>query len=261
MTFDPSNLTVSTPNKPRILLYGSPGTGKTTFATQFPEPLFLDLERGIPPHAPKVTTYTPDGVTDKPNHDPRNIKYFQVIDFLNWVIGSDHTYETFVIDSLDRLEEIITDQALAENGWKYVNEPGFGKGQDAVFRGFREVFNLLEKINQRGMTTIMIAHAGSVKIEHPVYPPYDKLSLLVMKKVAAWFIENSDVIGYCNMKTFVSSEKLDRNTTRNKAMSSGERILTTGPSATLETKNRRYDKLPAEIPLSYKSFIQYTDKQ
>jgi hypothetical protein len=203
-------------------------------------------------------TYTPSGTTDNSNHDIRHVKYFQIIDFLTWVASGEHTYETFVIDSLDRLEDIITEQALAENGWKYVNEPGFGKGQDAVFRGYRDVFNLLEKINQRGLTTIMIAHAGTIKIEHPIFPPYDKIGLLIMKKASAWFIENSDIIGYCNMKTFVTAEKIDRNTTKNKAMSSGERILTTGPSATLETKNRRYEKLPADIPLNYKTYQQYT---
>jgi hypothetical protein len=259
MTFDPSALVESTLNPPRILLYGFPGTGKTTFASQFNTPLFLDLERGIPPHVHNtVITYTPTGISDKQNQDARNVKYFQVIEFLTWVSTADHGYETFVIDSLDRLEEIITDQVLVENGWKYVNEPGFGKGQDAVFRSYREVMALIDKINQRGMTTIMIAHAGTIKIEHPVYPSYDKISLLLMKKACAWFIENSDIIGYCNLKTFISTEKIDRNTTKNKAMSSGERILTTGPSATLETKNRRYEKLPSDIPLNYKTYQQYT---
>jgi hypothetical protein len=163
-----------------------------------------------------------------------------------------------VIDSLDRLEELITDHILIENGWRYINEPGFGKGQDAVFSLFRELLDIIDRINEKGITTIMIAHAGSVKVEHPVYPPYDKMGLLLMKKVSQWFIENSDVIGYCSMKTYVSPEKIDKTTTRNKAMSSGERIFTTGPSATLETKNRRYEKLPPEIPLSYKTFVQHT---
>jgi hypothetical protein len=218
----------------------------------------LDLERGIPPHAGKVTTFVPDGKSDSPTHDPRHVKFNKIYEFIQWVSTSDHKFDTFVIDSLDRLEEIITDQILAENGWKYINEPGFGKGQDALFRRFREILDLIDKINERGMTTIMIAHAGTVKIEHPVYPPYDKIGLLLSKKVSQWFIENSDVIGYCSMKTYVSPEKVDRVTSRNKAMSSGERLLTTGPSATLETKNRRYEKLPPEIPLSYKSFIQHT---
>jgi GTPase SAR1 family protein len=257
MTFDISSLKQSSSGSPRILLYGSPGAGKTTFASQFPSPIFLDLERGIPPHAENVTVYEPDGKTDKPNHDPRHVKYKQVYEFLQWVSDGDHEFKTLVIDSLDRLEELVTDHILVENGWKFINEPGFGKGQDAVFRRFRDLLDIIDNINEKGITTIMIAHAGSVKVEHPVYPPYDKIGLLLMKKVGQWFIENSDLIGYCSMKTYVTTEKLDRLSTRNKALSTGERILTTGPSAILETKNRRYEKLPDEIPLSYKTFLQY----
>ena len=38
-------IAVSVPEAPRITIYGKPGIGKTTLASQFPEPLFLLTEK------------------------------------------------------------------------------------------------------------------------------------------------------------------------------------------------------------------------
>jgi hypothetical protein len=257
-TFDPEEIRESIQFPPRILIYGFPGTGKTTFASCFPDPIFLDLERGIMPRDDKkIMTYVPNGISSIAKANTHHVMYTQVVSFLSYLAVADHNYKTLVIDSLDRLEEIITDDTLDTNGWRYVNEPGFGKGQDAVFRSYKIILELIDKINQRGMAIIAIAHAGTVKIEHPVLPSYDKIGLQINKKAAAWFIENSDIIGYCDIKVYVSAEKSGGIIAKNKAVSAGERVLLTGPQPTLETKNRMFAKLPEEIPLSYAEFIQY----
>ncbi|NVM42809.1 AAA family ATPase, partial [Ochrobactrum intermedium] len=49
MAISLSNLKkVKADKPPRILVYGPPGIGKTTLASEFPNPVFLQVEEGTP---------------------------------------------------------------------------------------------------------------------------------------------------------------------------------------------------------------------
>ncbi len=88
-----------TAKPPRILVHGTEGVGKSTFASQSPKPIFIQCEDGLDEidceKFPLATTYD------------------DVIAALTELRTGQHDYETGVIDSADWLERLIWDKLCA----------------------------------------------------------------------------------------------------------------------------------------------------
>ena len=80
---------------PRVLVHGQEGVGKTTLASKFPEPVFLQTEDGTPAGL-KLTSF---GLLSS---------YRDVRDALT-ALGGEHDFGTVVLDSLDALESPLPD--------------------------------------------------------------------------------------------------------------------------------------------------------
>jgi len=87
-------ITTGKQEKPRrTMLYGVHGVGKSTWAAQAPDCLFLNLE---------------DGLNDIDCSRSGLITQFdQVMDSLRWLAENPHDYKHLAIDSVDWLEAII----------------------------------------------------------------------------------------------------------------------------------------------------------
>jgi hypothetical protein len=81
---------------PRILVYGTEGIGKTTFASQTPSPIFIQTEDGM------------DHVAS--DRFPLAQTYDDVYASLRDIHHEPHDYGTLVVDSLDWLERLIFDR-------------------------------------------------------------------------------------------------------------------------------------------------------
>ena len=79
---------------PIVVLHGLPGVGKTTLAADFPAPVFLQVEDGIPVGI-ELATF---GLLEN---------YSAIIDALRYLGTETHDYRTLVLDSLDKLEPLI----------------------------------------------------------------------------------------------------------------------------------------------------------
>ena len=76
--FDLQSIERSSQLPPRVVLYGVPGIGKTTFAAQMPAPIFLPVEDGL--GQLEVDTFT------------RPSSYTDVIEAISTLIQQDHSY-------------------------------------------------------------------------------------------------------------------------------------------------------------------------
>lgn len=116
-------------HKVKALVYGKPGTGKTTFASTAPKALFLSAEGGLLSIAAK----NPDYVEIK---SLANLK-----EALLYLKTQKHDYQTVVIDSITEINEIIKTEIANRNGHA-VQKHEWSEVQDKIkqiARGFRDL--------------------------------------------------------------------------------------------------------------------------
>ena len=100
---------------PIALIYGAEGRGKTTLASKFPNPVAMLLERGLPRGVQL------DAIDDITSYD-------NVIESLRDLIRDPMGYRTLIVDTVDSLEPLLIAAVCANNGWKNIESPSYGKG-------------------------------------------------------------------------------------------------------------------------------------
>ena len=147
---------------PRIMIYGSEGVGKSTFAASAPKPIFIQTEDGL-------------GEIDCAKF-PLVGSFDEMMAQLAAIRDEEHEYQTLVIDSLDWLERIIWDRVCADYGVKCIEKAdgGYGKGYTHALTYWRQVVKILNEIrSKRSMAIILVAHAKVERFEDPEHPAYD----------------------------------------------------------------------------------------
>lgn len=229
--------------KPRTVIYGGSGLGKTTFGIHAPNPVFVVLEDGLArlsvPHFPQAKTFD------------------DVMTALATLYTSDHPHETLVVDSLDWLEPLIWQAACILHGKASIEDFGFGKGYVEALSFWRQFLDGVTALrNDRNMHIVLLAHSQIVRIEDPLSPAYDSHTLKLHKRAAALVEEFADIIGFACLKTMTKADAAptfaDKNNKRTVAITTGERQLHLSPSPAFTAKNRY--NLPAILPLEWAAF-------
>ena len=225
---------------PRIMIYGSEGVGKSTFAALAPNPVFVQTE---------------DGLSEIDcSKFPLAKSFDDVVLQLQAVRDEQHDYGTVVIDSLDWLERLVWDRVCADYGVKSIEKAdgGYGKGYVHALTYWRQIVSLLNDIRARkGMAVILIAHAAVERFEDPEHAAYDRYTPRLHKKACSLVCEWVDAVLFASRRLRVDS-------TTGKAApvgaDGGERILRTNGSPACIAKNRF--GLPTELPLSWSAFVE-----
>ncbi len=237
-----NRITKNAPKPPRIIIYGESGLGKTTWATQSPNPIVIQTEDGLGELS--VDCF------------PLAESYIDVMTALSELSSESHNYKTVVIDSLDWLEPLIWQQVCKDNGKQSIEQIGYGKGYNEALVYWSYFFDELNKCRDLGMTIIMTAHSQITRIEDPEHAPFDMHDLKLHKKAAALCREFADVIGYASLKKIIKTEEgKGFNADRTRAISTGERIINLDPSPAYAAKNRY--NLPSKLPLVWDDFAAH----
>lgn len=217
----------------RLVAYGSEGIGKSTFASKFPEPLFIDVEGG---------TKQLD-VSRFPNPET----WTDILEEIDAVIEEPDVCRTLVIDTIDRAEAMLINRLLKEGGVDSIEKygGGYGKGYTAVQERFQKDFlNRLDRVIAKGVNVVLLAHAQMRKLESPDEPPYDRWELKVSKKVAPIVKEWADILLFMNYDVMVVEEN-----GRNKAKGKAKRKMHANHRPTYDAKNRY--GLPDDMDLDF----------
>ena len=222
---------------PRIVVYGKPGIGKSTFAAGAAAPLFIDLEGSVDyMDVPKVRATTMQEVN-------------QVVDAL---LHEHHEYKTLVIDSLDWLEELIHEDICKRLGIKQVNDSkhsdtSYNKGYVIAANDFIDLRMKLDALrDQKNMAIVLTAHTLVKNNNDPVDGDFSEHTIKVHHKFSAACTEWADAVLLLKRTQIESknspSGKID-----------GERVLIADGRLGTVTKNRLY--LPDQFPATWDNFI------
>ena len=230
----------------RILLVGTEGVGKTTFAADAPNPIFLCAEDGIPPVLGEVARFPePRGLSD-------------VLEAVRTLAKEEHDFGAFVIDTLDWLEPLIWRELCTRNGWldsqgtPDIEKPGYGKGYVAATEEWRKLLAGLDVLRRRkGMEIILLAHATIKTFSNPAGGDFSRYECKLHKGAAALVKEWADVNLFAIHEEF--AQEVNGRTTR-KGVSTGRRVIHTERTAAWDAKNRY--ALPPELPLNYADYAE-----
>ena len=217
---------------PRILIYGTPKVGKSTFGSLAPNPIFIQCEDGL-------------AAIDSDSY-PLATSFKQVLGYLGELATEAHDYKTLVVDSTDWLERLIHTQIAQENNVKQIDQIGYGKGYAMAIDLWRQYLDCLNYLrDERDMMIIQIAHAQIKKFENPETDSYDRYQIKMHDKASALLMEYSDIILFANHTVAVKKEQ-EGFSKRTRAVGSGDRYLFTDERPAFVAGNRY--GLPEEIP-------------
>lgn len=229
----------------KVLIYGPEGIGKSTFASQFPEPLFIDTEGS--------TIRMDVARMEKPT------SWQMLMQQVAYVRDNPDVCKTLVIDTADWAEQLCSNYVISQKqGMKSIEDYGYGKGYVILAEEFARLLHRLDDVRSKGIHIVLTAHAQMRKFEQPdELGAYDRWELKLQKKTAPLIKEWADTVLFANYKTMVVNvDNQGAQKGKNKARG-GKRVLYTSHHPCWDAKNR-FD-LPGEVDMSYDSIRHVVD--
>ena len=215
----------------KLVVYAPEGFGKSTLASQFPAPVFLDIEGGTAQL--EVARIGRESLPDL-------VAFEKAID----EIIASRLYKTFVIDTADWLESmavdaIISDSKGSDKEISSVEDFGYGKGYVILKEKFTIILSWFDRAITAGMNVVLLAHSVVKKFEPPDGAgAYDRYELKLSKHVAPLVKEWADAVLFGNWKTQIKEKEKNKPGQQFKGVGGKSRLLFTTRCSTHDAKNR-----------------------
>lgn len=135
------------PGKPKFMISGKSGVGKTMFALQFDKPYFIDTEGGATREQYMKKLVDNGGAYFGKEQGSQDFRI--VIEQIKELATTKHPYKTLVIDSFSKLYNVESSIAEEKVGSDY------GRDKKEANKPTRQLMRWLDKLD---MTAILIAH-------------------------------------------------------------------------------------------------------
>jgi hypothetical protein len=217
----------------KIVIYGPEGIGKSTFASKFPDPLFIDTEGGTS------------------NLDVRRIKcsksWNELLLIVKEIIKNPTICKTLVLDTADWSETMCINAVTEKYRKNNIEDFGYGKGYTYLLDEYTRLLSLFDELIEVGINVVITAHAKPRKFELPEEQgAFDRYEMKLTRQVAPVIKEWCDALFFVNYKIYVVTT--ENNT---KKAQGGKRVLYTTHNPTYDAKNR-FD-LPEELELKFEA--------
>lgn len=204
----------------RTVIYGPEGIGKSTLASQFPDVVFVDFEHGT---------------------DSMDVARFDTPESFDGVltllssIAQEDVCKTVVLDTADKLEQLISRHVCLKYETRSIEDAGYGKGYTYLAEAWIELMKVCDNIIDSGKNIVFVAHAQMRKFEQPdEMGAYDRWELKLSKKTSPLLKEWSDMLLFCNYKTNVVTDEK----TKSKKAVGGKRVMYSTHNPCWDAKNR-----------------------
>lgn len=226
----------------KIVVYGPEGIGKSTFASLFPNPLFIDTESSTK-RLDVARTPTPTS-------------WAMLINLCQQFKTDPMGFQTLIIDTADWAERLCLEQICANAKVGGIEDFGYGKGYVYLTEEFGRLLNLLSDIVDNGINVVLNAHAIMRKFEQPdEIGAYDRWELKLQKKTAPLVKEWADMLLFINYETHVINiDNQGAQKGKNKAQG-GRRVMYTAHHSCWDAKNRV--GLPEKTDFDYSVIAPY----
>lgn len=210
----------------KVVVYGPEGIGKSTFASRFPDPVFIDTEG---------STSSMDVA-----RLPRPTSWNMLLEEVDYIKGHPDVCRTLVIDTIDWAEQLCVDHICSIHNKKGIEDFGYGNGYVYTKEEFGRFLNRLSDVIEAGVNVVLTAHAQLRKFEQPdELGAYDRWELKLGKKTQSQTSplvkEWADMLLFCNYKTY--SVATDKDGRKHKAQG-GKRVMYTSHHPCWDAKNR-----------------------
>lgn len=244
-----ARVATSSPTLPdRVVLYGPPGWGKTSFAARLPQPVFL-----MSPGEDRLPQLIAEGLVGPTAHFPDVAQSWADVETAaRELLTQPHDYQTFVLDTGNGAERLAQEEVCSADfggDWGDTGFASFGKGEKVTAnRLWAPFLVLLDRLRaERRMRVVVLCHAGVRAVKDPMGTDYEKVEPSLSK--AAWQFTSrwADMILCGAFELQVRKDDPKNKLAKAKGHGGRVRLLHTQAAAAYDAKNAR--RLPPTVRL------------
>jgi len=227
----------------RVMLYGTHGIGKSSWAAQAPDVLFLNLE---------------DGLNDIDCAKTEHLRtHADLMGALSWLFANaNHGFKWIAIDTVDWLESLIHSEVAGKAGKKHISEIRWGEGYKSAMALWDSLLDGLDQMRRlQNVGVILLAHTALRKHNDPTADSYDRYQPALHETASALIQEWCDEVFFASYRVYTRKEDQGFNKERTIASGASERYLRCVETPAALAKNRL--NMPGEIEFSWAAYAQH----
>ncbi len=219
------------------VFYGPEGIGKSSMASEAPDPLFVDVEGG--------TAQLNVRRIQKPG------TWNELMGIVKEVAATPDVCRTLVLDTADWCEQLCIKHICEKHKQANLEAFNYGKGYQILAEEFERLLEAADAVIASGKNVIFLAHAKMRKQELPDEAgAFDRWEMKLTRQVAPLLKEWADMVLFLNYKTLVYTTENDTKKARG-----GKRVCYTTHNPCWDAKNRH--NLPDEIDMDFSKVARF----
>ena len=237
-----------------VFILGPHGTGKSTFARGFPDPIVICADpheaADIPADVPNITPVR----WDDPDGEPFDPDAPSLLGFLRVLATEEHPYKSVAVDTLTSAQALCASDVCAKHDVAIVGDIAWNKGPEHFANAWRPFLALLEQINKKGIHAIRVAHVEVKRHKNPEGVDWDQFVAQMDPGLAKLSAQSASNVLFALPELHavkIGSKKT--NDEKTVGGGAGKFVLRTTYSATVAAKERLF--LPDEMDVSAAAFM------